>query len=533
MKQKWTQLKEFIQGHYTSMPKWQKGLLFGGAGAVIVAIVMTALLANSSNMVPLYNDLSVQEIGQIKEELDARGVPYEIGNAGTSVQVSEEAADSLLVDLAAKGIPDSGNIDYSFFAANSSWGMTDNEFDVMKLDAMQTELSTLISQINGISAAEVMINKPEDPVFVSDQQQEGSASIVIETDPGYQFEPGQIESLYHLVAKSVPNLSTDNIVIMNQHFEYFDQKNENSLTTNNTYSTQQQIKKDIEQDIERRVQKMLGMMVGMDRVAISATADVDFTQEQRRVEQVETVDDENDTLPVSVETITESYTGTQPEDLEVGVGEEEIANYPAGENGVGDYELVKESVNHEFNRIQRDIVESPYKIRDLGIQVAIDNTRTLENGEIEQLSAQEQLAVEESVTSILDSIVTTSIDKSYGEVVTPNQNVSIVFQPFNGTNNMMGIQQTPVIPTWVYVTGTLFLLIILSLIWLLIRKRRQVQDNALERVEEQTISTEEEVPPITMNEDSDAHTRRKQLERYAQDKPEDFAKLLRSWISED
>ena len=49
-----------------------------------------------------------------------------------------------MVELAAEGIPNSGNIDYSFFAKNASFGMTDNEFNVMKLGATQTELAELI-----------------------------------------------------------------------------------------------------------------------------------------------------------------------------------------------------------------------------------------------------------------------------------------------------------------------------------------------------------------------------------------------------
>ncbi len=45
-----------------------------------------------------------------------------------------------------------------------------------------------------------------------------------------------------------------------------------------------------------------------------------------------------------------------------GTGDEDIPNYPAGLLGQdGEYELVKETINYEFNRIQRDIVESPYK----------------------------------------------------------------------------------------------------------------------------------------------------------------------------
>ena len=38
----------------------------------------------------------------------------------------------------------------------------------------------------------------------------------------------------------------------------------------------------------------------------------------------------------------------------------------------GDYEKVEETINNEVNRIRKEIVESPYKIRDLGIQVMVE-----------------------------------------------------------------------------------------------------------------------------------------------------------------
>ena len=42
-----------------------------------------------------------------------------------------------------------------------------------------------------------------------------------------------------------------------------------------------------------------------------------------------------------------------------------------------------------------------------------------------------------------------------------------------------------------------------------------------------------EVPDLPEEQDSEATVKRKQLEKLAKEKPEDFAKLLRSWIAED
>src|SRR5699024_11676002 len=89
----------------------------------------------------LYSNLSLNEAGQIKTELDTRNIPYELSDGGTTIKVPEKQSDTLLVDFAGEGIPSSGNIDYSFFSENASWGITDNEFNMIKLGAMQTERS--------------------------------------------------------------------------------------------------------------------------------------------------------------------------------------------------------------------------------------------------------------------------------------------------------------------------------------------------------------------------------------------------------
>ena len=183
-------------------------------------------------------------------------------------------------------------------------------------------------------------------------------------------------ALYRLVSKSVPNLPTDNIVIMNQNFEYFDLKDEkNSIGTE--FASQQEIKKEIERDIQRQVQNMLGTLMGRDKVVVSVSTDIDFTQENREEKLVTPVDEENmEGIAISAQRINETYTGTAGAAGGVPAAEDPAdslgSSYVTGTNGNGDYEKIDETTNYEVNRINKQIVESPYKIRDLGIQVMVE-----------------------------------------------------------------------------------------------------------------------------------------------------------------
>ena len=102
----------------------------------------------------------------LKNNLIAKVFKVKIAPGGTSILVPRERVDDLLVSLAAEGFPNSGMIDYSFFAENAGFGTTDNEFNMIKLASMQTELANLIKGIEGVKDAKVMITLPTESVFL-------------------------------------------------------------------------------------------------------------------------------------------------------------------------------------------------------------------------------------------------------------------------------------------------------------------------------------------------------------------------------
>lgn len=510
---------------WSGRSKMQKGIIIGSVLLLIILIVSLVMFGNRTNYVPLYSNLTMQETGQIKETLDARGVPSEVSADGTTISVPETMVNTLKVELAAEGLPNSGRIDYASIQEGTGFGMTDNEFSVIERAAMQTELANLIRNIDGVKNANVMITLPEESVWLADDPDAASASIVIDTAPGYKLDDKQIRALYHLVSKSVPNLPIDNIVIMDSNFEHFEYKDENSLdTTLSVYEYQRQIKQDIEKDITRQLQQMLGTWIGRDSVLVSVTTDIDFTQENRQEDLVTPVDEENmEGLAVSLETITETYEGVAGEEGVAGTGEG-IPGYPGviGGDG-GEYERIEQRINNEVNRIRRDIVESPYKIRDLGIQVMVEPPADMEETPPETL---------EAITQILGTIVRTSIDSSIADQLTDEQISEKIFvysQPFNGKVNVEPTTQ-PVIPMWLYIVGGVLLAIIILLIVLLIRKKKQDEEEETEEVEE---FVSREIPDMPEGEVTESEMKRKQLEKMAKEKPEEFAKLIRTWLIED
>ena len=79
--------------------------------------------------------------------------------------------------------------------------------------------------------------------------------------------------------------------------------------------------------------------------------------------------------------------------------------------------------------------------------------------------------------------------------------------------------------------GILLVAIVLLVLYFLRARKRKQEEEELEIIEQQQQLID--VVDISEEKETEATVRRKQLEKMAKEKPEDFAKLLRSWIAED
>src|SRR5690625_1392760 len=516
-------LNNRIKSMWTNSSSSQKFLFFTFILVFITGVFVISIFTLSTRYVLLYTNLPLEEVNQIKEELDARNISYELSDSGQTIKVPDDKSDQLLVELAGQGIPRSGNISYSYFSENASWGITDNEFNMMKLAATQTELENLIKSIDGIEDANVMISLPKQSVFINDSVEETTAAIILHTKYGHEFNENQIDSLYHLVSKALPNLAEENIRIRNQYLEYFE-RNTTVGGFQNEVSHHQSIKRGIEEDIQKRLQQMLGVMVGMDNVVVSVTADVDFKSENRVEELVEPIDVENiEGIPLSLETIKETYSGLYLDGEIVGTADEDVPNLlDVLEDGQedGDYELLKDTVNFELNRIYKDIIDSPYKIRDIGIQVVVNNNVSTDEEEVQLLSQQEQNDVEQGVASILNSIILSSIDKDF-EDIDRDDRISIVFQPFSqhlaafGIDGDSGKEKSF---NWVVVVISIIVVLFIIILLVVVFSRRRRPEKETEVESEQVVTTDVSEIDLTKQPETEADMQRNQIEHLENEK---------------
>ena len=545
MKEKLIYYKNKISESSSKISSKTKWILISALFLTILVIFMVVFFSSKSNFVALYSNLTPSEAGEIKTAIEEKGIAVHISTDGKTLSVPNEELANLKVDLAAEGIPKNGNVNYSIFSENMGLGMTDRHFDVVERDAMQNELAYLIRQIGGVSDANVMITLPKESIWLTDNEQAATASVIVESEPTFQLDQKQINGLYHLISKSIPNLDVEQIVIMDQNGQVFEMHEENQLNTSlSVYQQQREIKKGIEQDIQRELQQMLGLLLGRDKVVVSVMTSIDFTKEKREEQLVEPVDVENNQgIEISVERIMESFSGEgSTVDGSTGTGEGEIANYPgAGGNQNSESERTEERINREVNRIHRQIELSPYVIDDITINVGVEPPIP---DNLDSLTAQNI----NDISTLLKNTISNSLSMN-GTVITEpdlDNRISVFATEFQGKPVIEGEEPSDTIlsitnlssHTWIIIAAAAALAIFALIIALIVRKRKRDQleeelgygmfdQPSIQGLED----PEEEIDLADFNIRS--NPKRKTIEKLAKERPQDFAKLLRTWMSEE
>ncbi|MDR6123751.1 flagellar M-ring protein FliF [Bacillus sp. SLBN-46] len=528
MKRSWTdQLKqtgELFGNYWRSKSSKQKGLIIGTFLFLLVALSTFIFFASRPQYVPLYTgQLSQREVGDIKAELDKQGyTEYKLSETGTSIQVPQKDAPDLLVSLASKGYPKDNKINYDIFGQNLSFGATDRQYDILEREAMQNQVAEVIKHVDGIKNAEVLVTLPENSVFIREgDEQKASASVMVEVDPGTKLSSQQIRALYTLVSRSVPNLPVENITIMNQYSETLAlQDADNEDQPLDKYDEQRKIQQNVERDIQQNLQSLLGNILGTDKVFVHTFVKMNFDKVKTEEKLVKPTDGNNSGIAISSEKTSKTYSGaggSNPGGV-VGTGETDVPGYVGTESsGDSNYEESENRVNYEVNRINNEIVKSPYQIDDITINVGVEPDSTKSN----TLSK----ATQDNIRNIVANTVRTALghpDLSQNEI---DQRITVFPHAF--AKNTPNESVTTKNWLWIGAATAAGVLLLGGLIWWGLRRKGQKQ-----------VELEEEVEQSVPVKDADYFAEQdmsveSQLRKLLEQRPEDFSKVIRTWIHEE
>lgn len=255
-------------------------------------------------------------------------------------------------------------------------GTTDSEFNVKYNNALNGEVEQLMRRMQGIKDAKVLINLPKETVFASQADQEqASASVVLSFNPGFRPSQDNIDGYFNLVKTAVPNLPIDNITIANNEVELMPTAKGGQAGVSNQVEENFALQKKFEEEVKKDVKQFLSTLTGPDKVDVLVFSKLNFDKENRKENLVTPVDTENmKGIEISSQIISNSYSGQGNTTGGVaGTGSQDVTGYPSqAGTDTSTSEESSETRNYEVNRITKDVIASPFTVKDLTINVAVE-----------------------------------------------------------------------------------------------------------------------------------------------------------------
>lgn len=474
-----------------------------------------------------FRDLDNTDSAGVMTYLDSAGIPYQLSPDGRSISVPSTQANRIKVDIGSQGIVQEGSIGYKIFDQSSSMiGTTDSEFNVKYNNALNGEVEQLMRRMQGIKDVKVLVTLPKETVFASQEAQEQAyASIVLTFDPGFRPSQDNIDGYFNLVKTAVPNLPVDNITITSNETELMPTAKGGQAGVSSQVEENFALQKKFEDEVKKNVKQFLSTLTGPDKVDVLVFSKLNFDKESRTEDLVTPVDTENMRgIEISSQIISNTYSGQGNTTGGVaGTGSEDVSGYPAGtDTGTSTSEESSETRNFEVNRITKDIIASPYTVKDLTINVAVEPPAG-------QTTLDE--ATSGAIQNILVNIVRASLADS-GVTYTDadlTKKVSVYSQQFGGTTAEAAGGG---LATWmIWAIAAAALLVGAGGGFLIYRSRKNKQE--LEVEEDIPLQVPTEFPSINLESVTNESQVRKQLESLAKKKPDEFVNLLRTWLADE
>lgn len=257
----------------------QIGLMVGLAASVALGVAVV-LWAQEPNYQPVVGDMSGYNPQDITSILDQSGINYRMDPRSGALLVPSDEVYNARLKLAAEGVTDEQTMGYELLDQDRGLGTSQFMETISFRRGLEGELARTIAAMRGVRSARVHLAIPERSVFVRDARTP-TASVFLDVFAGRKPEQEHIAAIVNLVAGSIPEMSKENVTVVDQ--------NGNLLTGRETDSNSQQIKDQydytarVEDRLTRRVASLVGPIVGDGRFRAEVTADLDFSS----VEQAE------------------------------------------------------------------------------------------------------------------------------------------------------------------------------------------------------------------------------------------------------
>ena len=262
----------------TALPASQ---LAGIAVAVIAAIgflIGTWTWLQMPEYKVLFANLNERDGGAVVASLAQMNVPYKYNDGGSAIMVPSQMLYDTRLKLASQGLPKGGTVGFELLD-QQKFGTTQLQEQVNFQRGLEGELAKSIQSMSVVQSARVHLAIPKPTIFLREHQKP-TASVLVTLFPGKSLDAPQVQGIVHLVSSSVPELSDQNVSIVDGSGKLLSREPDvNGLDPGKLAYV-----RELEQSAQRRVTAILEPIVGPGNARVEITADVDFSQVERTAE---------------------------------------------------------------------------------------------------------------------------------------------------------------------------------------------------------------------------------------------------------
>lgn len=246
-------------------------LLIGGAAfiAIVVALIMWA---STPEYRVLYSNLTEADGGRIVSELENQRIPYQLTGNGSTIMIPGNQVHRVRLSMAEQGLPHGGNIGFALMD-NQSFGISQFSEQINFQRSLEGELSNSMESLGPVQRARVHLSMAKPSVFVRDREP-AKASVVLSLHAGRTLGDGQVNAIVHMVSSAVPELSADNVTVVDQLGNLLSKNGQKSdlSGTELTYT------EELERTYQRRIEEILSPILGRHNVRAKVVAQIDFSR---------------------------------------------------------------------------------------------------------------------------------------------------------------------------------------------------------------------------------------------------------------
>ena len=187
-------------------------------------------------------------------------IPYRLDPATGGVLVPADRKYDVRMQLATAGLPRGAGFGIEEMPELGGFGQTPFMENALYMRAIETELARTIGSMRPVESARVHLAVPPQSVFVRQQRQPTRVRHV-DAVSGAAARGAQVQSVVHLVASSVPELSPQRVTVVDQNGTLLSRPDSDD-TAAGSRGDQFEYRKQLEDAYARRIEDLLSRVVG-------------------------------------------------------------------------------------------------------------------------------------------------------------------------------------------------------------------------------------------------------------------------------